>query len=409
MSNTSEMLFAYLRDVIYATPKAELDIDNLEDDYAMLGKGLVYFAQCFTQYNAFAEALSRGDLRVAPPPPENELAAPLKSLQASLRHLTWQTQQVAKGDYKQQVDFMGEFSDAFNTMVTQLADRQQKLEDEIKISLRRAESLKQNNQFLSNVMQQIPQQLFVISRQEREILLMNDMAKIEMERDPGFFAAILAALPGDVGNSGSYDCEIPYGNDNTERYFSVNSHGIEWKRVNAVALIIKDVSAEKKQLKELEVHAYRDAMTLLYNRFYGMLKLNEWVADKRRFSLIFVDMDNLKYVNDMYGHEEGDRYITNIAENLLKFSDSSTVCRVGGDEFMLLVPDMSADQAGERMNEIQNVIQNDDYLQGKGFYYSISYGVVSVDESNELPPSAILSIGDERMYEHKRARKRERQ
>ena len=127
MSTTSDLLFAYLREIFYASPNARLDIEKLEDDFVLFAKGLMFFAHCYSQYNDFAHALAKGDLSVSPPPPENELAAPLKSLHANLKHLSWQSQQVAKGDYKQRVDFMGEFADAFNTMVEQLDDRQRKL------------------------------------------------------------------------------------------------------------------------------------------------------------------------------------------------------------------------------------------------------------------------------------------
>jgi len=132
------------------------------------------------------------------------------------------------------------------------------------------------------------------------------------------------------------------------------------------------------------------------------------VEEKKRFTLIFVDMDNLKFVNDLFGHVEGDRYITRVADCLSAYSPNATVCRVGGDEFMLLVPDIDAGQALTRMNEVQDMIHNDEYLNGKDFYYSVSFGIVSVDETNDLPSSGILSMADERMYEHKRARKKER-
>lgn len=57
------------------------------------------------------------------------LAGALKALQANLRHLTWQTQMIAAGDYSQRVDFMGEFSEAFNSMVIQLHDKQQAIQE----------------------------------------------------------------------------------------------------------------------------------------------------------------------------------------------------------------------------------------------------------------------------------------
>jgi two-component system NtrC family sensor kinase len=84
---------------------------------------------------SFVGALTTGDL-TATIRRQGSLAGSLKGLHANLRHLTWQTQQVAEGDFSQRVDFMGEFSDAFNSMVaalaqarTDLTERNQQLAD----------------------------------------------------------------------------------------------------------------------------------------------------------------------------------------------------------------------------------------------------------------------------------------
>ena len=408
MSATSDLLFTYLRDVFYGTQSARLELEELDEEFIKLGKGLVFFAQCFYQNNEFASALAKGDLSVKAPPPENELAAPLKSLHASLKHLTWQSKQVALGDYKQHVDFMGEFADAFNTMVEQLADRQQKLEDEIILGQNRAKALEQSNLLLSNLTHYIPQQIFVVAAEKYEILLFNDLAKKEIYKDPDYIHKVMNLLPVRQGLTGSYYFEIQLFQDREERYLAVNSYYIEWNEINAVALVINDISADKKQRKELEDHAYRDSLTHAYNRFYGMLILSDWVDARKRFALVFVDLDSLKYVNDAHGHNEGDEYIVRVANHLGAFSSDVVVCRIGGDEFMLIIPDIGNDEAHEIMIGISNAIENDEYLDGKDYRYSISYGVVTVDENNDEPSSNILSLADERMYEHKRARKKER-
>jgi len=405
MSDTAEILFIYLHDIFSVSPDSRLDLEKLEDDYVQLGKGLMYFSLCFSQYNEFANALAKGDLSSLPPPPENMFAAPLKSLHANLKHLTWQSKQVAKGDYNQKVDFMGEFAEAFNTMVEQLADRQQKLEYEIKLSRKHVEALKQGNKLLSNVTQHIPQPIFVISEDSHKILLMNDMAEREMISDRKFLDTVIKSLPKHKGKKERCNVEISYNYNNSERYLSVNSYHIEWEAMNAIALVINDITAEKKQIKELENHAYYDSMTRVYNRFYGMLTLNEWLDKKKLFTLIFIDMDRLKYINDKFGHGDGDIYIINVAKHLSNFSQDVKVCRIGGDEFMLLIPNISGEQAHNRMEEIQAAIQNEEYLKGKSYTYSVSYGIVAAEENNELSPSYILSIADERMYENKRAKK----
>jgi PAS domain S-box-containing protein len=121
-----KILFEYVRDVIYNPSHAVLDIEKLPPDFHDLGEGLRYLGDCILETRKFANALSRGELDGENPSRNNEIAGPLKSLQSSLQHLTWQTQQVALGDYQQRVDFMGNFSLAFNTMVQQLEERRQK-------------------------------------------------------------------------------------------------------------------------------------------------------------------------------------------------------------------------------------------------------------------------------------------
>lgn len=284
MESTAETLFNYLRNVIYDPGNAVLDVEKLPEEFQDIGSGLKYFAECVIETKGLAQALSIGDLSVLLPSRGNELAAPLKSLHASLKHLTWQTQQIAQGDYNQRVDFMGEFSYAFNKMVVQLAERRQ----------------------------------------------------------------------------------------------------------------------------TLEVHAYRDSLTQLYNRTFGMLTLDSWLYEKRRFVLIFADLDNLKYINDKFGHKEGDEYIMNAAKHLRTYSPDAVISRIGGDEFMLLVPDASLDESYVIMSKIYENFQNDIYLNDKPFSYSISYGIAAVDTDNKLSASDILSIADERMYTNKRMKKKVR-
>jgi len=120
----ADVLFNYLRDAIYQPARASLDVERLPAEFQNFGKGLVCYTQMVTGAKELAKELASGDLNAPLPPPCNEIAAPLKSLHASLKHLTWQSQQVAKGDYQQHVDFMGDFSRAFNDMIQQLRERQ---------------------------------------------------------------------------------------------------------------------------------------------------------------------------------------------------------------------------------------------------------------------------------------------
>ena len=123
INRVAKIMLDYIRDVIYDQDKAELAVENLPEGFVDLGKGLRFFSGCVMETRKLAQDLAKGNLSTTIPSRSNEIASPLKSLHASLQHLTWQTQQVAAGDYRQRVDFMGDFSEAFNSMTQQLEQR----------------------------------------------------------------------------------------------------------------------------------------------------------------------------------------------------------------------------------------------------------------------------------------------
>lgn len=95
-----------------------------------------YVNRFIDEYNLFAEAMSRlaqGNLEFTPPKGRSHALQSMKNLHANLRHLTWKTQQIAKGDFAQRIDFMHDFSAAFNGMTQQLHEAFQKIEHQNEI------------------------------------------------------------------------------------------------------------------------------------------------------------------------------------------------------------------------------------------------------------------------------------
>jgi serine phosphatase RsbU (regulator of sigma subunit) len=93
--------------------------------------------------------LSKGDLDIERPSRTNFLAASLKELHSRLIHLTWQAQQIENGDYNQRVDFMGEFSNAFNSMIQRLDDRESQLKQEIAVRKKAELELQEKNTLIT--------------------------------------------------------------------------------------------------------------------------------------------------------------------------------------------------------------------------------------------------------------------
>ena len=113
-----------------ALPQA-LPTDGLDGDALRLATAVNRLIEFQGEVLGFIGPLSRGDLQAAVPAAQNILASPFKELHSRLVHLTWQAEQVARGDYSQRVDFMGDFSRAFNAMVESLETKERELRERI--------------------------------------------------------------------------------------------------------------------------------------------------------------------------------------------------------------------------------------------------------------------------------------
>lgn len=400
MYPVAKLLLDYLRNVVYHPESAVLDIDKLPEELQEFGKGLLYFSECIPEASALAKALSKGNLNVRLPAPDNEIAAPLKALHAALKHLTWQTQQVAKGDYQQRVDFMGDFSEAFNVMTEQLERQRSALLEEI-------HTLIQNKSLYELLMGQIPQWIIVTDAKTAEWLFISQELE-DVLADPGCEQQLRQWLIMQTAKMNGVNevCtkELELFNNIGCQYYSVSIHPLHWHRHNAVAFVLTDVSKERERLIRLQNICNYDTLTQVYNRHYGMEVLEEWIAESRSFILCFADIDNLKFVNDNFGHLEGDRYILLVTNILHEFSPDAVICRMGGDEFMLLAQGWDEDAAIEQLELLRSRLAG--YKNPDTSYdHSISYGVIPVDPDNTLPASDLLYAADEKMYEYKRAYK----
>ncbi len=397
MNSIAGLLQNYLNNVVYDPEQAVLDLHKLPEEFQEFGKSLVYFSECVMETGALAKGIAQGNLNIGLPPPGNEMAAPLKALHASLKHLTWQTQQVAKGDYRQRVDFMGDFAEAFNVMVEQLEQQRLALLDQI-------HTMRQSRSLYEMLAGQIEQRIIVTDLDTSEILFVSrEMDDGMADEDYGnkLYQWIKQQTEEMQEKHEIYITELELPDKDKVHHYSVSVHPLCWNQHKTLAFVLTDISPEREQLKKLQNIANVDTLTQLCNRRYGMEVLEEWLSEGRNFVLCFVDIDNLKFVNDWCGHTEGDEYIICIADAMREFSPDAVVCRIGGDEFMLLVENWNPEVAAQRLEMLRNQL-----IACNGPYErSVSYGVIPVGPDNTLQASELLSAADEKMYEYKRAYK----
>ena len=157
----------------------------------------------------------------------------------------------------------------------------------------------------------------------------------------------------------------------------------------------------------LENISLTDDLTGLYNRkgFLALAAHRVKLAHRNRepFSVAFIDLDDLKEINDSFGHLEGDRALRDTA-NLLRdcFRESDIVARLGGDEFAIFVAEADEGQIGRRIEE--RLREHERNTPPRGYSLSLSIGIVVSDVSQELEVETLLKNADRLMYEHKNSK-----
>ncbi|MBR3532781.1 MAG: diguanylate cyclase [Clostridiales bacterium] len=157
-----------------------------------------------------------------------------------------------------------------------------------------------------------------------------------------------------------------------------------------------------------------DYLTDLYNRrgfFARMDKILKEPRNKGRvFSLFAIDMDGLKYINDTFGHHEGDNALITLAKSLRAYAGDRGICaRYGGDEFaMAIVGDVClADDYQDIRTAIHDHAMKDPCMHGVGYNVNASMGIAECIISDSVDIEDLIKLADRRMYEDKEARKKE--
>ena len=164
------------------------------------------------------------------------------------------------------------------------------------------------------------------------------------------------------------------------------------------------VNENKRLFEEIQRLAVTDSLTGLYNRHKLQDSLNTEVERAKRYnrplSIIMVDMDELKVINDTYGHAAGDEALKVVAKSIersIRKVDLGT--RLGGDEFIVLLPEADREEAASVAKRIRETIMEMEFESGK---LSVSMGVVQWHEGFDTPKDFVQAV-DEAMYLAKRS------
>lgn len=162
---------------------------------------------------------------------------------------------------------------------------------------------------------------------------------------------------------------------------------------------------EQKERDFLIKSAYTDELTQLHNRRYCMEYMNKLREERNfKYTVICFDLNNLKTVNDTYGHAKGDVLIRSAAEVIAEtFEDYGVVARMGGDEFVAVIGTADEEKLVSLMKEfVQNIDRKNHVI--KDLNMSIAYGYASGSQSDS-DIEKVYQTADDRMYEKKKQMK----
>ena len=189
-----------------------------------------------------------------------------------------------------------------------------------------------------------------------------------------------------------------------------NSHLYSQKDIKIMEFVSEQIATaiQRKQMEEeMEKLAHFDSLTGACNRGYGLSLLKRELKFARRRKttslLAYVDIDNFKDINDAFGHVEGDQILKEVVI-LLKSTlrEIDIICRMGGDEFLLIFPDSSLKDLSmikERFNK--NLIKLNQIIN-KPYKIGFSMGISCYDPDNPQPMDELIRIADNRMYKEKK-------
>lgn len=193
-----------------------------------------------------------------------------------------------------------------------------------------------------------------------------------------------------------------------------------WAEINSTAIhdnsgqiigyigVTRDATLRREKHEKLREQTIRDPLTGLFNRRYLDESLERELSRAKRdnlpLALLMIDIDHFKQLNDTYGHQAGDEVIKCLGELIRKGARSADLpCRYGGEEFLLVLPNMSIETAAERAEHWRSAFAGEQIRFGK-FVMSATLSVgVSAFPGHGATSSTLINAADRALYAAKKS------
>ena len=168
---------------------------------------------------------------------------------------------------------------------------------------------------------------------------------------------------------------------------------------DGLSIFFRDITQQRTSEEKLVEYATKDSLTGVLNRRAGLIHLQKLInickTQNKNLCIGYIDIDNLKKINDKYGQNEGDFLLTlaikTLRENL---REGDIICRVGGDEFLIIFPDTSIEEILQLWQEIDRIFRQFNETKKKPYSIYINRGFSQFDQQKNSTLDAMLANAD---------------
>ena len=272
------------------------------------------------------------------------------------------------------------------------------------------DSLKMTEEFQDSVLCFIGNAIYVRNLNDGSILFSNNMFQKDFAHeiaDGSLYDLFEKNIPHD-SKSGCIEVEYV----KKHHWYELDYAKLAWiSDTNKPALLcsIHDETEKKQYQKRIEQQAYTDFLTGLYNRMCCERDLAKYVdysrANKVHGTLLYMDLDDFKHINDGLGHQNGDVLLRAIAKSIHSIAGIHNTCyRMGGDEFVIIIPPEYFDEESRILSEIRSIFSKPWFIKDADYYCTMSMGVVHFPDSG-IDVQELIKKADIAMYESKKSGK----
>lgn len=258
-----------------------------------------------------------------------------------------------------------------------------------------------NDVLLESIAEKLPALCYVYDVETTEIIYLNEYTK-------GFFKGnsnedIVKKLGIHTNISNSEENVLSYEKSVGGVFFKMAELISLWKDNRIVKLGFGiDITESKREEKKISAGSITDELTGIYNKIVGYSRLQECIdrvnQEDKIFTLCYIDINKLNYVNDNFGTKEGDKYIKNVVNTIKKIIRRSDVfARIGGDEFIIVLSECPIVTAERIMKSINTKLEEINIEENAIYEYAISYGLIEVNKKMNAKLEGLIESAESEM------------